>query len=336
MRAAALALPLLTAACATGMGGGSSSGSDPADLYVALLTTTRTRLDGTNPPVGVFRSTNGGGDWEHLGWEQGKAFAVLPLSDTLVVAQGNGVHLSEDGGRSWRIVTDWRVTEVQDVAPDPGAPGRLFAATPYGVFRSDDLGGAWAEASRGLDSPDATFVSTIRADRAAAGRLLIGTEAGLFVSDDAGVSWRPLPVPEPVRAVRQSPHDTLRWAAALQGKGLALSEDGGVTWGYATGLPEGTTVYEVEWDPYEPGVLWAGGWKTGVVRSLDAGRAWAVLGLSETSVHGIAIAAPGVVLVGTMGDGVFRTRDGGLTWEAVGEDVFAGGQVWDVAREGEW
>lgn len=345
-----------------------ASALDPA-LYVTMLTTRRTRLDGANPPVGVFRSRDGGDTWEHLGWTQGKAFAVIPLGDTLVVAQGNGVHLSTDGGRSWRIVTDWRVTEVQDVTADPGAPGRLFAATPYGVFRSDDLGASWREASAGLDSPDATFVSTVRVDRAEPGRALIGTEAGLFVSDSAGASWHlvwtgepgstagrppgpstgPPPSPTtgpqrvddfrraPVRSLRQSPHDPRRWAAALQGRGLALSDDGGRTWRGAPAL-EGTTLYEVEWDPFEGRTLWAAGWKTGVLRSRDGGSSWERLAqdLPETAVHGLGIPGPGVVVVGTMGEGLFRTVDGGRTWASLAPEVFGGGQVWDVVGLGEW
>ncbi|HUH13035.1 MAG TPA: hypothetical protein VMK65_07990, partial [Longimicrobiales bacterium] len=293
--------------------GAAGVGAAPDPLYVTVLTTRQTRLDGGNPIVGLFRSSDGGLTWSHLGWEQGKAFAVVASAggDTLVVAQGNGVHRSIDGGEGWRVLTGWRVTEVQDVAL---MGERLYAATPYGVWVSEDGGSAWAERSAGLETPDATFVSSVRVDRERPGRVLIGTEAGLFVSDDGGGRWRPLPLAGPVRSLRQSPHEARRWAAALEGRGAAVSEDGGLTWRVAGGLPAGTTFYELEWDPHEVGVLWGGGWRTGVLRSADLGASWQGrgAGLPDPSIHGLALprGRPGVIFAGTLGEGLFRSGDG--------------------------
>ncbi len=259
--------------------------------------------------------------------------------DTLFTASGNGVMRTTDGGRFWRITTDWRITEVQDVTINPADPAYVFAATPYGHFRSDDLGESWREYSDGLTSE---FVTTVRVDRLDPNRIWAGTETGLFVSDDRGGHWMPTSVQDPVRSVRQSPVDRSRWVAGLQDKGVAVSNDGGRTWHYGTGEIADRTIYESEFHPTDPDVLYAGGWQTGVLRSNDFGRTWQRLlaglaGTDASNVHSIAVSRrrPNLVLAGTMGGGLYRSADDGRSWQAVRPDVFEAAQVWDLYVDGE-
>ena len=309
-------------------------------VYAAVYSTRRHRLAGQNPVVGLFASRDGGGTWAHSGWTQGHAFAAVAApggcGDTVVVAGGNGIHRTVDGGRFWRITTGWEVTEVQDVAFDPLRPGRVFAATPYGLFVSDDAGGAWRPSNDGLAS---RFVGAVRADRAAPGRVFAGTEAGLFESADGGQTWRPTAVTAPVRSVRQSPADARRWAVGVQDRGVALSADGGTTWTYAPGAPAARTIYEAEFHPFEASTLYAGGWATGVLVTRDFGRTWTadVSGLAEKSVHALAVSrrTPGVVFAGTLGGGLFVSRNDGQTWAAVAPEHFEAAQIWDLYVEGE-
>lgn len=302
-------------------------------VYAAVLSTRKHQLSGENPVVGVFRSADGGATWTHHGWRQGRTFAVMAprggCGDTLVTASGNGVLQTTDG-RFWRIATGWQITEVQDVTIDPWAPRRLFAATPYGLFRSDDAGDTWRDVSSGLAS---RFVGSVRVDRAQAARVWAGTEAGLFVSDDGGHAWQPTAVTSPVRSVRQSPHDARHLVVGLEAQGVAVSRDGGATWAQAEG-PR-ATIYEAEYDPMQPDVLYAGGWQTGVLRSADGGRTWASWGLDGESVHSLAVLRTGAVLAGTMGNGLFARRGAQAAWQPVAPEVFEAGQVWDLYVEGE-
>jgi hypothetical protein len=66
-----------------------------------------------------------------------------------------------DGGASWRLATDWEVTESQDIAVDPGAPNEVYVGTAYGVWRSRDTGMTWNEANSGLE----TYVQSLAVDR---------------------------------------------------------------------------------------------------------------------------------------------------------------------------
>lgn len=308
-------------------------------FYVSMLSTRIHRLSGVNPTVGLFLSDDGGETWRHTGWEQGKTFAAVTphggAGDTIFVAAGNGVMITKDGGDHWRIATGWEVTEVQDVAVSKERPSDIFAATPYGIYRSTDFGVSWEHVADSLAQP---FVASIRVDHTDADRILAGTEGGLYVSEDGGDTWMLGELQSPVRSIRQSPLEPRVWAAALQDRGVAISYDRGETWAAEPGL-EGKTVYEVEFHPIDPQRLLAGGWKTGILESRDEGRHWRRIDvdLPGEDIHGIAFSrtTEGLVMAGTMSDGVFISVDGGVHWTAVAPDIFAQGQIWDVFVEGE-
>ena len=113
------------------------------------------------------------------------------------------VHLSRDGGRSWRDVTPPDLPEwsfVRTVEPSPHAPGTLYlAATRYKLddpapylYRTTDYGESWQAitGSGGLAIPADDFIRVIRADPGCPGVLYAGTETGLHVSLDDGATWR--------------------------------------------------------------------------------------------------------------------------------------------------
>ena len=114
------------------------------------------------------------------------------------------VHLSRDGGRTWRDVTPpdlptWAF--IRTVEPSPHAPGTLYlAATRYKLddpapylYKTADYGESWqAITGSGGDSaiPADDFTRVIRADPGCPGVLYTGTETGLYVSLDDGGTWR--------------------------------------------------------------------------------------------------------------------------------------------------
>lgn len=96
---------------------------------------------------GLYRSSDMGRSWNHLGPQNLKSFSVDAVDSTrgrvLYIAAGNGIHRSIDSGVTWKIVTDWRMTEVLDVSVDQRDPRRVYAATAYGFWRSLDGGDTW-------------------------------------------------------------------------------------------------------------------------------------------------------------------------------------------------
>ena len=113
------------------------------------------------------------------------------------------IHLSRDGGRSWRDVTPPDLPEwafIRTVEPSPHAPGALYlAATRYKLddpapylYRTADYGERWQAITGSGDCaiPPDDYTRVIRADPGCPGVLYAGTETGLYVSLDDGATWR--------------------------------------------------------------------------------------------------------------------------------------------------
>jgi len=125
------------------------------------------------------------------------------------------------------------------------------------------------------------------------------------------------------------------WAGTAHG-GLWRSIDGGISWSLASELMKGLTVSSVALDPGNPDIMYAGTGDgrsndvaqrgTGMFKSDDGGKNWALLPLTSPSTVGerwgninyIAINTAGVVLAATSDHKrngfIFRSVDAGQTW----------------------
>jgi photosystem II stability/assembly factor-like uncharacterized protein len=125
---------------------------------------------------GVYRSTDGGASWQHLGLKETRHIGrvrvdphdpdtvfVAALGDAFAANPERGVYRSRDGGASWQQVLF--VSEEAgcvDLAIDPSNPRMIFATswevrrTPWslssggpgsGIWRSSDGGDSWQNIS---------------------------------------------------------------------------------------------------------------------------------------------------------------------------------------------
>ena len=110
------------------------------------------------------------------------------------------VHVTRDGGASWRNVTPDGLPEglVNAVTVSPHDPATAYMAfsrykfndfTPR-AFKTTDYGSSWTEISNGFD--DDAWVHVVREDPRRPGLLYAGTETGMYVSFDAGAHWQSL------------------------------------------------------------------------------------------------------------------------------------------------
>lgn len=193
--------------------------SDPNVVYVGMGEAP-VRGVMTTHGDGVYRSTDGGETWTHIGLEDSRHIARIRVHprepDTLWVAiQGHlygpndqrGIYKSTDGGDTWRrtLFVD-EDTGASDLAIDVVNPRILYAAMwqhrrrPWivesggpgsGLWKSTDGGETWNEATKGLPElmgKIGVAVSPVDPNRVWA---IVEAEAGgLFRSDDRGVSWR--------------------------------------------------------------------------------------------------------------------------------------------------
>jgi len=147
------------------------------------------------------------------------------------------VHVSRDGGASWKNVTppglaEW--AEIRTIELSAHGGDRVFVAAdrhrmddwrPY-AYASDDGGATWRLLTDGRNGipPDAP-VRAVREDPVRRGLLYAATERGVFVSFDDGASWRSLQqnLPRlPVTDLRVHRGDLV---VSTQGRGFWILDD---------------------------------------------------------------------------------------------------------------
>jgi photosystem II stability/assembly factor-like uncharacterized protein len=290
-------------------------------VYVPVVSSELFIVGAPNPQTGLFISHDNGVSWNHSGWKNIRAFgiAVDPSGngDIIYIASGNGVLKTTDGGQSWRLMTDWRITEVMDIQIDRE---NVYIATAYGAFVSGDGGWTWTERVEGLTE---TFLSVILPDNSDPAIVYAGGEGGLFKSTDWGQSWEHIGfMGMPVRTIVQSPLDPNILYLGTEDDGIFKTEDRTETWHSVTGGIQHSTFYALAIDPKEHNIVYASGFETGVYKTADGGRTWQRFfrGLDNLNIPALAVhpERTSVIFAGTNGDGLFRSEDGGRTWRKTG------------------
>ncbi len=195
--------------------------SDPNVIYVG--TGSACPRGNVSPGLGVYKSTDGGKTWTHVGLRESGHISrvrIHPTNPDLVYAAvlGNvfgpnaerGIFRSRDGGKTWEKVlyVDER-TGASDLSMDATNPRILYAgmwtverkpwtidsgSTVGGIFKSVDGGTTWTKLTRGLPSEVlvgkiAVSVSPANPDRLWAQVEAAADQGGLYRSDDGGATW---------------------------------------------------------------------------------------------------------------------------------------------------
>jgi photosystem II stability/assembly factor-like uncharacterized protein len=270
----------------------------------------------TYPGDGVWKTTDGGATWQHMGLDRTIAIGRIVVNPqnpdvVFVAAMGNlfsrnidrGVYRSQDGGQTWtKVLFVSDIAGAVDLSIDPANPNRVFAATwerirfpseriyggpGSGVWRSTDGGTTWTRLAGGLPAAS-TEPSRI----------------GVAVAPSS---------PNTVYSVFYRKADT-----ALEG--VFRSTDGGNTWTRlaATGLTsflgnQGTWSGRIFVHPTNPNDVWVDG--VGLGRSTNGGSSFSQVSGMHVDHHAqwFFPANPLVILKGNDG-GVYRSTNGGSTW----------------------
>jgi photosystem II stability/assembly factor-like uncharacterized protein len=196
--------------------------SDPNVIYAGTGEST-IRIDVSHGD-GVYRTTDGGALWTHLGLSESRHIGAIRVhpdnpDHVYVAALGHsakdnperGVYRSTDGGTNWEQIL--HVSEgagAVDISMDPNNPRLLFATfwqarrnfwsinsggPNCGLWRSRDGGDTWEDISRRPGLPEGTLgkmgvaISPAKSGRVWAVIEAEGRKRGLYRSDDGGETW---------------------------------------------------------------------------------------------------------------------------------------------------
>ncbi|HEX6806028.1 MAG TPA: glycoside hydrolase [Terriglobales bacterium] len=216
--------------------------------------------------------------WRMIGpFRGGRTRAAMGVANQpnvfYVGAVDGGVWKSDDYGRTWRPIFDQQPTQsIGAIAVAPSDPNVVYVASGEGLQRPD---------------------------------LSVGD--GIYKSTDAGKTWTHLGLrdSQQIPALAVDPRDPNRVFAAVLGhpygpnleRGIFRSTDGGATWDKVLHKDENTGGSDVEIDPSNPNIVYAGLWQSR-------------LGPSEDN----------NAFAGTEG-GLFKSTDGGTTWRKLGKGL---------------
>ncbi|MFK7925647.1 MAG: glycosyl hydrolase [Bacteroidia bacterium] len=171
---------------------------------------------------GVYRSRDGGKNWQHMGLEKSEHIGKILIDPrnsevVFVAAEGplwssggqRGVFKTVDGGKSWQEVLEIdENTGVTDLEFDPSNPDVVYAATyqrrrhtwsllaggpQSGIYKSSDNGESWRQLTKGLPNGDMGKIGL--AVTPANPNIVYATieadskEKGFYRSLDKGESW---------------------------------------------------------------------------------------------------------------------------------------------------
>jgi photosystem II stability/assembly factor-like uncharacterized protein len=196
-----------------------------ADPDVVYIGTGETQIRGNiQQGDGVYKSTDGGMTWEHLGLEETQNVSRVRVhpEDCDVAWVGafgkhsaenpeRGVYRTIDGGQSWtRTLFKSDKAGVVDLALDPNDPDVMFAAVweawrkswgmssggeDSGLWKSTDGGETWTDitSSLGLEPPSPIGKIGVAVSGASSRRVWAlvehAEEGGVYRSDDGGATW---------------------------------------------------------------------------------------------------------------------------------------------------
>jgi photosystem II stability/assembly factor-like uncharacterized protein len=271
------------------------------------------------------------------------------------LSTGDGIYKSTNGGRTWTHLGLRDGQQIPQIAVDPRNPNKLFVAVlghPYGpnaergLYRSID-GGAHFEKVLGKD--ENTGASDVQIDPTDSNIVYTalwearqgpwensswtGPGGGMFKSTDGGTTWKPLTNGIPSGAdgfiqanIAIAPSNTSRLYASVaagQAIGIYRSDDAGENWTRITtdqrpaGRIGGGDLSVPTVDPKNPDVVYVA--STVTWKSTDAGRTWTGIrgapGGDDYQRVWINPNNPAIILI-VSDQGAIVSVNGGETWSS--------------------
>jgi photosystem II stability/assembly factor-like uncharacterized protein len=288
----------------------------------------------------IFRTHNGGKEWEALPAMHGKsvrAMAVSASDDKVVVAGAlDGVYRSTDGGNNWQKISpgDGIVKNIESIAVDPKDPNTVYAGTWHLAWKTSDGGANWQHINKGMI--DDSDVFSIIVSSANPSEVFASACSGIYKSVSGGDLFEKIKgIPFTARRTRVLKQDPSNPEIVYAGttEGLWKSMDEGKNWKRVSN-PE-VVVNDVLIDPRNSQRVLLATDRSGVLASDDGAASFTASNHGYSHRYVSAILADNkesnTIYIGLVNDrefgGVFSSRDGGQSWQQQsmgleGRDVF--------------
>ncbi len=312
--------------------------SDPEILWIGTGTAASGRL--TIKGDGIYKSTDKGETWNHMGLEKTRhigRIAIHPQIPDIVYVAALGYHFSfnkerglfktTDGGATWENVLF--ISEkigVVDVAIDPKNPDTVYAASydkwrlPWhfeesgpetGIYKSTDAGKTWKKLTQGLPAGKLGRI----------GLAIYPKNPNILYAHIENGNLR-LPTEEETKRAKERGTEPQEQRV---GGEVYRSEDGGETWKKMNAdkddLGGGKWYGEIRVDPNDDKVVYA--MSTRLQRSTDGGKTWGDEG-PENIADRVHVDHHVVWIDPANSDHIILGNDGGLA------QSYDFGKTWDV------
>lgn len=262
---------------------------------------------------GMFKSSDGGKNWEHIGLDdiqQISRVIVHPTNPDIVYVAGlghpyganemRGIFKSLDGGKTWKktLYIDHNTGAIQ-VEMDPNNPDILFADMwehqegPWenakfsgqnsGLYKSIDGGETWRKIVKGLPGAKEGLGRVGVAIAPSNSKRMFATvdaneNGGVYTSDDAGESWRLLTAEKRLWGrgsdfAEIKVHPKNENIVFIGNIASYKSLDGGQTWTSIKGAPGGDDYHRIWINPIHPEIMLFAADQGGVV-TVNSGDTW--------------------------------------------------------------
>ena len=246
--------------------------------------------------------------------------SILTPRPYVFASGSNAVYSSVDSGRTWAVSTSgffpWSLAVKHvDLPDDPAGTSAVFAGTNNrGVVRSLDGGGTWS--SHPAISEEIRKVAI----EGTGGAVWAGSEQAVYVSLNSGDTWDVVTAdlgPGHVHGIAFDASNANIVYVAKWNQGVFASVDRGVTWNLSNNGLTDTQIFDLDHDPFNPGILYASTTQ-GIFQSVDAGANWTLL-QGPTLVNELVVSSKlrDHLFAATENNGMYRSRDGGLTWQNI-------------------
>ena len=227
---------------------------------------------------------------------------------------GGVIAVSADGGETWeRRDAGLEDFSVRAIAIDPNDSKFVVVGGLTGVYRSNDAGKSWEKIS------DQINVESLAIDPRNRDRIFVGTWRQGWRTDDGGRNWKHIAEGMVLDTdmfsitIDEKNPDNI-WVATCGW--VYNSTNGGDKWTrYKDGF-ENRRIHDVEIDPTDPNVIYAGS-VAGLYCSRDQGKMFSAISDKGLVINSIVVhpKRPKRIVLGIEGDGVYISHDGGATYE---------------------